>query len=142
MQKRARKQREELGRLPQAPINPLQRAAEAVSNWSAGSWGTGAGVLVVIAWVAAGAFLSSGWDVGDRLITGISFLLLFLLQRAQKKDTQAVQLKLNELLAALDRASPKLINIEDESEEEVEALHERFQDVQAQGGGSHSIDDS
>jgi low affinity Fe/Cu permease len=66
---------------------------------------------------------------------------LFLLQRAQKKDAQAVQLKLNELLAALDRASPKLINIEDESEEEVEELHDRFQNVQARGSGSHSIDD-
>jgi low affinity Fe/Cu permease len=141
MQKNPRRKREELSRMPKAPISPLQRAAEAVSNWAAGSWGTGAAVFVVIAWVAAGSLLSPGWDVGDRLITAISFLLLFLLQRAQKKDTQAVQLKLNELLAALDRASPKLINIEDESEEEVEQLHERFQTVQAQGGGSHSIDD-
>jgi low affinity Fe/Cu permease len=141
MQNHASRKREELSRLPKAPISPLQRAAEAVSNWAAGSWGTGAAVLVVIAWVAAGPLLPSGWDAGDRLITSISFLLLFLLQRAQKKDTQAVQLKLNELLAALDRASPKLINIEDESEEEVEELHERFQSVQARGSGSHSIED-
>lgn len=141
MQKHARQEREELSRLPKAPISPLQRAAEAVSNWAAGSGGTGAAVLFVVTWVAAGPFLSGGWDIGDRLITSITFLLLFLLQRAQKKDTQAVQLKLNELLAALDRASPKLINIEDESEEEVEELHERFQAVQARGSGSHSIED-
>ena len=141
MPKNAPNEREKLSRLPKAPVSPLQRAAEAVSNWAAGSWGTGAAVLVVIVWVAAGSLFSTGWDIGDRLITSTTFLLLFLLQRAQKKDTQAVQLKLNELLAALDRASPKLINIEDESEEEVEELHERFQAVQARGNGSHSIED-
>jgi low affinity Fe/Cu permease len=141
MRKNRSNRRTELNRLPNAPTSPLQRTAQAVSNWSAGSGGTAAAVVGIIAWVAAGSLFTTGWDVGDRFISGTSFLLLFLLQRAQKKDAQAVQLKLNELLAALDRASPKLINIEDESEEEVEELHDRFQNVQARGSGSHSIDD-
>jgi low affinity Fe/Cu permease len=133
---------DQLKTLPKAPMSPLQKAAEAVNSWSAGSMGTATAILIVLAWAVIGSTTSNGWDYGDRLITAISFLLLFLLQRSQKKDTQAIQLKLNELLAALHRASPKLINIEDESEEEVEKLHQRFQDVQAKGGGSHSIDEA
>lgn len=141
MRKNGSRRREELDRLPRVQMSAFQSIAQGVSNWSAGSWGSAAAVLAIIGWVAAGSLLNRGWDVGDRFISGTSFLLLFLLQRAQKKDAQAVQLKLNELLAALDRASPQLINIEDESEEEVEELHDRFQHVQARGSGSHSIDD-
>jgi low affinity Fe/Cu permease len=71
--------------------------------------------------------------VGD-VVVAVNFALLFLLQRSQTKDTLAIQLKLNELLAAVHHASPELINVEKRSEAEVRELHDRYEEVQAAGG--------
>jgi low affinity Fe/Cu permease len=58
--------------------------------------------------------------------TIVTFLMVFLIQRAQNKDALAIQLKLNELLASQQGASNRLINVEDMSEDEIIALHKRF----------------
>ena len=52
--------------------------------------------------------------------------MVFLIQRSQNKDSQAVHLKLNEIVAAMRGASNRLINVEDLSEEEVKLLHTHF----------------
>ena len=57
----------------------------------------------------------------------VTFLMVFLIQRSQNKDAQAIHLKLNEIVAALAGASNRLINIEDLTEEEVRALHVHYQ---------------
>lgn len=67
--------------------------------------------------------------------------LLFLLQRSQTKDGMALHLKVNEPLAALHKASPRLINIEDLSKAEIVRLHDRFEKLQSQDTSSHSIDE-
>ena len=55
--------------------------------------------------------------------TIVTFLMVFLIQRAQNKDALAIQLKLNELVAAMAGASNRLIDVEDLSEEELKTLH-------------------
>jgi low affinity Fe/Cu permease len=77
----------------------------------------------------------------DEVFSASSFLLLFLLQRSQTKATLAMQVKLNELLAAAHRASPVLINVEDRTESEVQQIHDQFQEIQQRGPGAHSIFD-
>jgi low affinity Fe/Cu permease len=57
----------------------------------------------------------------------VTFLMVFLLQRSQNKDSLAMQVKLNELLASVKGASNRLINIEDLSEDEMRDLHDRYQ---------------
>jgi low affinity Fe/Cu permease len=52
--------------------------------------------------------------------------MVFLIQRAQNKDTLALQLKLNELVAAVQGASNRLISVEDLSEAELKVLHEHY----------------
>jgi low affinity Fe/Cu permease len=52
--------------------------------------------------------------------------MVFQIQRAQNKDSHAIHLKLNELLAALHGASNRLINVEDLSESEIALLHKHF----------------
>jgi low affinity Fe/Cu permease len=52
--------------------------------------------------------------------------MVFLIQRTQNKDSLAIQVKLNELLASQKGASNRLINLEDWSEEDIVALHQRF----------------
>ena len=59
--------------------------------------------------------------------TIVTFLMVFLIQRFQNKDAHALHLKLNEIVAALQGASNRLINVEDLSEAEVTALHRHYQ---------------
>ena len=59
--------------------------------------------------------------------TIVTFLMVFLIQRSQNKDSLATQVKLNEILAALKGASNRLINVEDLSEDEIRELHQRYE---------------
>jgi low affinity Fe/Cu permease len=54
----------------------------------------------------------------------------FLLQKAQAKDTLAMQDKLNELLASVQKTSPALINLDFRPEGEVQEIHDRFQELE------------
>jgi low affinity Fe/Cu permease len=56
----------------------------------------------------------------------VTFLMVVLIQRSQNKDSLAVHLKLNEIVAAIDGASNRLINVEDLTEEEVRTLREYY----------------
>src|SRR5262249_23205912 len=64
--------------------------------------------------------------VANTVTTVITFLMVFLIQRAQNKDSLAMQLKLNEIVAAIEGASNRLISIEDLSEVELRTLHQHY----------------
>jgi low affinity Fe/Cu permease len=66
--------------------------------------------------------------------TVVTFLMVFLIQRSQNKDSQAIHLKLNELVAAVEGASNRLINVEDLTEEEVRTLHRHYARIEAVAG--------
>ena len=86
-------------------------------------------VLVVIIWMISGPIFqfSNTWQlVINTGTTIVTFLMVFLIQRTQNKDSLALQLKLNELVAAIEGASNRLISVEDLSEEELEVLHTHF----------------
>jgi low affinity Fe/Cu permease len=84
-------------------------------------------VLVVVAWVATGPFFgySDTWQlVINTGTTIITFLMVFLIQSTQNRDTLAIQLKLSELVLAMKGAENKFAVIEDLNDEELEALHD------------------
>ena len=81
-------------------------------------------VVVIIAWAATGPIFhySNTWQlVINTGTTVITFLMVFIIQQSQNKDTMALQIKLNELIAA-SGASNRLINVEDITEDELETL--------------------
>jgi low affinity Fe/Cu permease len=121
----------------------LESFSQSASNFVSGPWGTVALFAFLTAWVFAIPFVgwSKAYQTFEQFITVASFILLFLIQRSQIKDTLSLQVKLNELLAAAHRASPELINVEDRSESEVREIHDRFQEIQQRGPGAHSIAD-
>ena len=83
----------------------------------------------MIVWGATGPLFgySDTWQlVINTGTTIVTFLMVFLIQRAQNKDSLAIQLKLNELVAALEGASNRLISVEDLSEEELEILRKHY----------------
>ena len=84
---------------------------------------------VIIVWALTGPLFkfSDTWQlVINTGTTIITFLMVFLIQRTQNKDALAIHLKLNEIVAALEGASNRLIDVEDLSEEDIETLHQHY----------------
>ena len=107
--------------------------------------------LVVIVWIATGPLFrfSDTWQlVINTGTTIVTFLMVFLIQRSQNKDALAIHLKLNEIVAALEGASNRLIDVEDLTEEEIKTLHTHYQRLVAmakkdlQLTQSHSIEEA
>jgi len=87
-------------------------------------------VSVIVVWAVTGPLFkfSNTWQlVINTGTTIVTFLMVFLIQRAQNKDAQAIHLKLNEIVAALDGASNRLIDVEDLTEDEIQTLHKHYQ---------------
>ena len=85
---------------------------------------------VIIVWGLTGPLFrfSDTWQlVINTSTTIVTFLMVFLIQRTQNKDAQAIHLKLNEIVAALEGASNNLIDVEDLTEGEIAILHTHFQ---------------
>jgi len=86
--------------------------------------------LVIIVWITTGPLFhfSDTWQlVINTGTTIVTFLMVFLIQRSQNKDALAIHLKLNEIVAALDGASNRLIDVEDLTEAEIKTLHTHYQ---------------
>src|SRR3954468_20764832 len=82
-------------------------------------------LTTIIVWAVTGPVFnySDTWQlVINTGTTIITFLMVFLIQQSQNKDTLAIQLKLNELIACEERASNRLIDVEDLTQEELETL--------------------
>ena len=87
-------------------------------------------LLVIIVWLVTGPLFnfSDTWQlVINTGTTIVTFLMVFLIQRSQNKDAQAIHLKLNEIVAALEGASNRLIDVEDLTEDEIKTLHQYYQ---------------
>jgi low affinity Fe/Cu permease len=107
----------------------LERAAEKATKLAGTSWAFAAAAGVIVLWVVTGPIFnySDTWQlVINTGTTIVTFLMVFLIQRTQNKETQALQLKLNELVAALKGASNRLIDVEDWTEEELVNLHQHY----------------
>ena len=87
-------------------------------------------LIVVIFWVFNRDFhlLNLHDFIGD-IILGITFLTLFILQKALNKFTASLHLKINELVATHESASNLMINIESKSEHELKELSKEFYDL-------------
>lgn len=86
-------------------------------------------LLVIVVWAITGPIFafSDTWQlVINTGTTIVTFLMVFLIQRTQNKDALAIHLKLNEMVAALEGASNRLIDVEDLTEDEIKTLHQYF----------------
>ena len=107
----------------------LEKISEKATRHAGSSWAFTAALAVVIVWLATGPLFhySDTWQlVINTGTTIVTFLMVFLIQRTQNKEIAAIQLKLNELVAALNGASNRLIDLEDWSEAELIELHKHY----------------
>jgi len=106
-------------------MSALSRFAAAATRWTGSTPAFLTAFGIIIVWGMTGPIFhfSDTWQlIINTGTTIVTFLMVFLIQRSQNKDAMAVQLKLNELVAAVEGASNKLIAIEDLSEEELKVL--------------------
>jgi low affinity Fe/Cu permease len=125
--------------------------AAVATRWAGSPWAFASAVTLLLAWAASGPLLgfSQTWQlIVNTATTIVTFLMVFLIQRSQNKDSRAVHLKLNELLAAVEGASNRLLNLEDYSEDQLSTLHRHYDELarlsheQGELTDSHSIEEA
>ncbi len=135
---------------PNPRIGLPERFTQWVTRWVGSVWAFVLACAILVVWLLTGPIYhySDTWQLVINTGTSVvTFLMVFLIQRSQNKDTLAMQLKLNEILAALKGASNRMIDIEGLSEDEVRKLHERYQRLAAiltdehDSTGRHSIEE-
>jgi len=129
----------------------LENVARKVTNWTGSTSAFALSVSVVLIWLLTGPLFhySDTWQlVINTGTTIITFLMVFLIQRSQNKDSLALHLKLNELVAAMTGASNRLIDVESLSERDLHALHTHYETLARMAKGdldllrSHSVEEA
>ncbi|MBB2145383.1 low affinity iron permease family protein [Pedobacter sp. LMG 31464] len=109
--------------------NLFENFANAATRFTGSSYAFLAATAIVILWALTGPVFdySETWQlVINTGTTIITFLMVFLIQKSQNKDSKAIQLKLNELIAAHEHASNRMVDIEDLTEAELDQLHKFY----------------
>jgi low affinity Fe/Cu permease len=86
-------------------------------------------IAIIVAWAVTGPVFhwSNTWQlIINTGTTIVTFLMVFLIQNTQNRDSEAIHLKLDELIRATKRARNSLLDLEDYTEEEIKKLHEEF----------------
>src|SRR3984885_8847302 len=132
-------------------ISGFEKVSNTISTYSGSTPVFLAAIGLILLWGLSGPVFnfSNTWllvvNTGTSIIT---FLMVFLIQKSQNKESIAVQLKLNELIASNKGASNRLLNIQDLSEEELQILYEHYRTLveltqkARSNTKSHSVEDA
>jgi len=132
-------------------ISGFEKVSNIITNYSGSSPVFMGAIGLLLLWAISGPVFhfSNTWlliiNTGTSIIT---FLMVFLIQKSQNKESIAVQLKLNELIAASNSASNRLLNIQDLSEDELRILYEHYRTLveltqkAPSNTKSHSVEDA
>jgi low affinity Fe/Cu permease len=129
----------------------FEHMSSRVTAWTGSSSAFALALAAIVVWGAVGPLFgySNTWQlVINTGTTIVTFLMVFLIQRTQNKDSLALQLKLNELVAVIEGASNRLIDVEDLDENELKTLHDYYGRLALMAktdnmlGESHSIDEA
>jgi low affinity Fe/Cu permease len=131
--------------------NVFERISHHASQFTGSTAAFIIALSIILVWVISGPVFgySDTWQlVINTGTTIVTFLMVFLIQRAQNKDSRAVHLKLNELIASLKGPSNRLVDVEELNEEELETLHEFYRKLSQMAkkekdlSVSHSIEEA
>ena len=117
-------------------IDRFGRFAARASFWMGSKWSfVGAG-LIIATWAISGPVFrySDTWQlVINTGTTIVTFLMVFLIQNTQNRDARAINLKLDELIRAIDKARDNMMNIEKLSDKQLDVLEEQFETLRPSG---------
>ena len=119
------------------------KAAAKAAGWVGSPWAFVLALACVLVWASLGPYsrYSDTWQlIINTATTVITFLMVFLIQNTQNRDSKAIQLKLDELIRAVKGARNQLVDLEDLSDEELKKLEKQFQSMRkrAEHDGSPS----
>ena len=136
---------------PHKNANVFERISHYCTVFTGSTWAFIIASLIIITWLITGPFFnfSDTWQlVINTGTTIVTFLMVFLIQRAQNKDSKAIHLKLNELIASLKGPSNRLIDVEELNEDEIRILATYFHKLSEMAkkeqdlSQSHSIEEA
>ena len=126
------------GPRPRIPVRERDLFTK-VAAWTirvtGGRWGFLLALATVVLWALLGPYsrYSQTWQlVINTGTTIVTFLMVFLIQNAQNRESKAIHLKLDELILSISRARNELIDIENLTEEQLDRIAERYQKVAEQ----------
>ena len=114
------------------------RFAALVSGWLGSTWAFAGAGLVVVVWAATGPIFhfSGKWAMIIGTGTAVAtFLMVFLIQNTQNRDARAINLKLNELIRAMDKARNQMIDIERLSDLELDEMQATYEKIKTSLSG-------
>ena len=124
---------ENVHRTPQSAVRErFRRFANRTSDVVGSPWMFFLAVVLVLAWAVTGPMFgySDSWQlVINTGTTILTFLMVFLIQNTQNRDAKSIQLKLDELIRAVEGARTRLVRLEDFSDEELGDLQEQFKKI-------------
>jgi low affinity Fe/Cu permease len=112
--------------------NLFRKFAHKVSEGAGSSWAFFVAILVIVAWAATGPMFdfSDTWQlVINTGTTIVTFLMVFLIQNTQNRDSAAVHLKLDELIRTVAGAHNALLDLEELTESDLERLRSRYESL-------------
>ena len=118
------------------PTDAFHNFAKHYSTIVGSPWAFILAVITVMTWVVTGPQFaySDTWQLAINASTTIvTFLMVFLIQNSQNRDAKTVHLKLDELIHGVRGARNSLINLENLSDQELEALQQQFERLRARG---------
>src|ERR1700742_2361482 len=128
--------------MPRSPVEVQTRTtndwfgrfAASASGWLGSKWAFAGAGLVIVIWALVGPIFhySDTWQlVINTGTTIVTFLMVFLIQNTQNRDARAINLKLNELIRAIDKARDQMIDIENLSDLELDELQAKYEKIKA-----------
>lgn len=108
----------------------FRRLARALAEAFGSPWAFVAAAILAVLWGVTGPLFgfSDAWQLVANTVTNVvTFLMVFVIQSSQNRDTKETQLKLDELLRAIATARTSLVNLDTLSDDEIEHLHRQFE---------------
>lgn len=118
----------------------FSRFATTSSNLLGSRWAFVMAIAVVVLWAATGPVFhySETWQlIINTGTTIVTFLMVFLIQNTQNRDSRAINLKLDELICAIDAARDQMVDIEHLSDEELNTIAARYEKMRQQLDTQH-----
>lgn len=122
--------RSQLTELPHDANEAFRKFSTNIASVLGSSWAFAVAFVIIISWIFTGPLFdySDTWQLVINTATSVvTFLMVFIIQNTQNRDTKAIQLKLDELLVGVKDARTGLVGLEDLSDAQIEQLHAEFQ---------------
>jgi low affinity Fe/Cu permease len=119
----------------------FRKIAHRLADAFGSPWAFVIAAILTALWAVTGPLFgfNEAWQLIANTVTNVvTFLMVFIIESSQNRDTKATQLKLDELLRAVTNARSSLINLESLSDEEMDGLQKQFEALRRRAAANPS----